>query len=125
MSDGSELSPITGETEFTDQYGHEQHIVTHADGTSEQYSYDNHGGFNEIHTDPTTGSTESGVTGDGTQYTQELDTNGTLTGGEYADAHGDTASVSLGSDGYYSESADLADGSHVEISHATSPSFAN
>src|SRR5215475_1885677 len=98
MSDGSDgLSPITGETEFTDQYGHEEHIVTHADGTSEQYSYDNAGGFNEIHTDPTSGSTESGVTGDGTQYTQELDTNGTLTGGEYADAHGDTASVSLGS----------------------------
>jgi hypothetical protein len=127
MSDGTELSPISGETEYTDQYGHEVHLVTHQDGTTDSYTYDNQGGFQEMHIDPTSGTTQDGVTGDGIQYHQDLDSSGTLTGGEYADAQGDTASLSLGSDGYYSESADMADGSHVEISHLSgaSPSFAS
>jgi hypothetical protein len=127
MSDGSEheMSPITGETEFTDQYGHEEHIVTHADGTSDQYTYDNHGGFNEIHTDPTSGSTESGVTGTGTEYSANMNTSGTVTDGSYADAHGDTGSVALQSDGTYSAHEDMANGEHVDISNMQNPSYGN
>ncbi len=127
MSDGSDLSPISGETEYTDQYGDQVHLVTHEDGTTDSYLADDHGGFQQMHIDPTSGTTQDGVTSDGTQFHQELDTSGTLTGGEYADAQGDTASLNLGSDGYYSESADMADGSHVEVSHLGSagPSLAN
>lgn len=126
MSDGSDgLSPITGETEFTDQYGHEEHIVTHADGTSEQYAYDNQGGFNEIHTDPTSGSTEEGITGDGTQYEANMDTSGTVTDGSFADAHGDTGTVNLESDGTYSANEDMANGEHVSITNMQNPSYGN
>lgn len=126
MSDGSDgLSPITGETEFTDQYGHEQHIVTHADGTSDQYTYDNQGGFDEVHTDPNVGSTESGVTGDGTEYTASMDGNGTVTDGSFADAQGDTGTLNLESDGTYSLHEDAANGEHIDVTNMQNPSYGN
>ncbi len=129
MSDGTDdhMSAITGESEYTDQYGDQVHLVTHEDGTTDQYTGDNHGGFQEMHIDPTSGTTQEGVTGDGVQYEQNLDTSGTLTGGDYADAQGDTASLNLESDGSYSESADMSDGSHVEVTNMQSgePNFGN
>jgi hypothetical protein len=120
-SDGTDFSPIAGEAEYTDQYGHDVHVVTHQDGTTDQYSDDNHGGFQQMHIDPTSGTTQEGVTADGYQFDQNLDTNGTLTDGEYADAQGDTASVDLQSDGTYSSEADMANGEHVSVTNMQNP----
>lgn len=127
MSDGSDdqMSPITGETEYVDQYGHEEHIVTHEDGTTDQYSYDNQGGFDQTHIDPTSGSTEEGVTGDGTQYSENMDTTGQVTDGSFADAQGDTGSVNLENDGSYSAHEDMANGEHIDITNMQNPSYGN
>jgi hypothetical protein len=127
MSDGSDFSPITGEAEYVDQYGNDVHVATHQDGTTDQWTEDGHGGFDQTHIDPTNGSTQDGVTADGLQYHQELDTSGTLTDGDYADAYGNTASLDLESDGSYTEHADLANGEHVTVTNMQSgePSFLN
>lgn len=126
MSDGSDnISPITGETEFQDQYGHEEHLVTHQDGTTDEYSYDNQGGFDQTHIDPSTGSTESGVTDSGTQYDENMDTSGNVTDGSFADAQGDTGTLNLENDGTYSMHEDAANGEHIDVTNMQNPSYGN
>lgn len=119
--DTADFSPVTGENEFVDQYGHDVHLVTHEDGTTDRYTTDGHGGFDEMHIDPNSGTEQEGVTADGIQYHNDLDTSGNLTSGDYADAHGNTAEVDLQSDGTYTTEADLANGEHVTVTNQATP----
>jgi hypothetical protein len=119
--DTADFSQVTGQNEFTDEYGHDVHLVTHEDGTTDQFTSDGHGGFDQMHIDPLHGTSQEGVTADGIQYHNELDTSGNLTSGEYADEYGNTSEVDLQGDGTYTSEADLANGEHVTVTNMSEP----